>query len=465
MNTKAIVYSYKVFTIFLAVILYCSSLPAQAAVQSTSMLSTQVEGIQFTAKVEGRDFYVYSNGGWHKKFLKGVNMGVGKPGSFPGEFAITKGEYLRWFQYISDMNSDVIRVYTIQTSGFYDALYEFNKTSKKPLYLLQGVYLREDLIMKLDDAYADHEVIKKDFIQSTRDLVDIFHGQAKLPEKLGYASGEYKSDISEYVIGWVLGIEWDPMFVIGTIKNNRSKTSYNGKFLYTDKASPFETFLCEVGDQVIAYEAQKYNMMRPLSYTNWLTTDTLKHPNEPFISKEDKVEVNTENIKARSEFKPGMFASYHVYPYYPDFLNYQRDYTEFKDDSGKINTYRAYLRDLFKHHTMPVMVAEVGIPAARGMAHISLYSGYNQGKHDEKEQGRIVSSLLQDIYAEGYCGGLVFSWHDEWFKRVWNTMAFDLPSQRPFWSNPQANEQEFGLLDFDPGKEKTICDVDGEIAQ
>ncbi len=463
MNTKAIVYSYKVFTIFLAVILYCSSLPAQAAVQSTSMLSTQVEGIQFTAKVEGRDFYVYSNGGWHKKFLKGVNMGVGKPGSFPGEFAITKGEYLRWFQYISDMNSDVIRVYTIQTPGFYDALYEFNKTSKKPLYLLQGVYLREDLIMKLDDAYADHEVIKKDFIQSTRDLVDIFHGQAKLPEKLGYASGEYKSDISEYVIGWVLGIEWDPMFVIGTIKNNRSKTSYNGKFLYTDKASPFETFLCEVGDQVIAYEAQKYNMMRPLSYTNWLTTDTLKHPNEPFISKEDKVEVNTENIKARSEFKPGMFASYHVYPYYPDFLNYQRDYTEFKDDSGKINTYRAYLRDLFKHHTMPVMVAEVGIPAARGMAHISLYSGYNQGKHDEKEQGRIVSSLLQDIYAEGYCGGLVFSWHDEWFKRVWNTMAFDLPSQRPFWSNPQANEQEFGLLAFDPGKEKTICDVDGEI--
>lgn len=464
MNNKQRLYPYKVFTIFLAVILYFNCLPAQAAAQDTTMPSSQRSGIEFIAKVEGRDFYVYSNGSWQKKFLKGVNIGVGKPGAFPGEFAITKAEYLRWLQYISDMNADVIRVYTVLKPDFYDALYEFNKTAKKPLYLLQGVYLREDLIMKLDDAYADHEAIKKDFIESSQNLVDIFHGQAKLPEKLGYASGEYKSDVSEYVIGWVLGIEWDPSFVIGTIKHNSSKRSYNGKFLYTDNASPFETFLCEVGDQVISYEAEKYKMMRPLSYTNWLTTDTLKHPNEPYINREDKVAVNTENIKYRSEFKPGMFASYHIYPYYPDFLNYQHEYVNFKDDSGKINTYRAYLRDLFKQHTMPVLVAEFGVPASRGMAHESIYSGNNQGKHDEVDQGRIVTSLLQDIHAEGYCGGIVFTWQDEWFKKVWNAMHLDLPSQRPFWSNPQAGEQQFGLLAFDPGKDKTICDVDGDIA-
>ena len=465
MDNKQRLYTYNFFIILLAVILYFIPLPAQAAIPDTSISSNKTDGIQFTAKVEGRDFYVYSNGSWHKKFLKGVNMGVGKPGAFPGEFAITKAEYLRWFQYISDMNADVIRVYTTLKPDFYDALYEFNKTAKKPLYLLQGVYLREDLITKLDDAYADHEAIKKDFIKTTQDLVDIFHGQAKLPEKLGFASGEYKSDISEYVIGWVLGIEWDPMFVIGTIKGNSSKRNYNGKFLYTDDASPFETFLCEVGDQVVTYEAEKYKMMRPLSYTNWLTTDTLKHPNEPYINREDKVEVNTEHIKYRSEFKPGMFASYHVYPYYPDFLNYQREYVNFKDDSGRINTYRAYLRDLFKHHTRPVLVAEFGVPAARGMAHESIYSGYNQGRHDEREQGRIVTSLLQDIYAEGYCGGIIFTWQDEWFKKVWNTMHLDLPSQRPLWSNSQANEQQFGLLGFDPGKDKTVCDVDGDIVE
>lgn len=43
-------------------------------------------------------------------------------------------------------------------------------------------------------------------------------------------------------------------------------------------------------------------------------------------------------------------------------------------------------------------------------------------------------------------------------------MDLDLPDQRPFWSNPQTNEQEFGLLAFDPGQEKSICYVDGDIS-
>ena len=426
--------------------------------------ASPADDIRYIAKIDGRDFFIDSAGQWRKKFLKGVNMGVGKPGTFPGEYAITKAEYLRWFQNISDMNAEVIRVYTIQKPEFYDALLEFNKSSKRPLYLLQGVYMREDSIRILEDAHSDHSRIKQEFIADAQELVDVLHGNAKLPEQPGRPSGEYKSDVSEYVIGWILGIEWDPMFVIRTNKRNPGKNNYSGKYLYTENASPFEAFLCEVGDKVLTYEADKYKMLRPLSYTNWLTTDIVKHPNEPF-SNEDKVEVNIEHIKARTTFKPGIFASYHVYPYYPDFLNYQRSYAKFIDNTGMVNTYRAYLRDLFQHHTMPVLVAEVGIPAARGMAHVNIHSGYNQGRHNETEQGRMLSSLIQDIHAEGYCGALIFSWQDEWFKRVWNTMNFDLPSRRPFWSNPQANEQQFGILAFDPGKEKTGSEVDGDISE
>lgn len=125
-----------------------------------------------------------------------------------------------------------------------------------------------------------------------------------------------------------------------------------------------------------------------------------------------------EHIKAQSSFKPGVFASYHVYPYYPDFLNYQRSYTAFRDESGKINTYRAYLRDLFKHHTMPVLVAEFGVPAARGMAHTNLHSGFNQGRHDETEQGQMIAAMLRNLTPGIYCGAIVFTWQDEWFKRV-----------------------------------------------
>jgi len=420
------------------------------------------EDIKMVSRINNKFLQIYKDGNWEDVFLKGVNIGASKPGHFPGELAITKEEYLRWFKYISDMNSNVIRVYTTLKPDFYDALYEYNSNAIKKLYLMQGVWINEEDITELKDAYANNDQIKNSFIKDSVDLVDIIHGNATLPLRPGFASGEYKSDVSKYVIGWILGIEWEADFVDGTNQNNPNRDTYSGVFLNTEGASPFEAFLCEVGDKVLDYEAEKYNMTRALSFTNWLTTDMLKHPNEPY-EKEDKAIVNTEHIKSKESFKSGLFASYHIYPYYPEFINYQKEYISFKDKTGNINTYKAYLRDLIKEHTVPVLVSEFGVPASRGKAHDSKYSGYNQGNHDETEQGNIIASLLKDIYDEGYCGALVFTWQDEWFKRTWNTMDFDLPDRRPFWSNPQTNEQEFGLLAFDPGIEKSICYVDGEI--
>lgn len=429
---------------------------------SRNALVDETGGIQYVSKVEGKDFLVYQEGMWVKKFLKGVNLGAAKPGTFPGELAITKEEYLRWFSQIKDMNADVIRVYTTLKPAFYDALYEFNRKSESPLYLMQGVWVNEEDIASLNDAYAEDETIKKNFIKDAKDLVDIIHGKANLPETPGFASGKYTKDVSPYVIGWILGIEWDPYFVQGTNENNGDRGSFEGNYLFTQGASPFEVFLSEVGDEVLTYEADTYKMYRALSYANWLTTDPIDHTNEPFLT-EDMSVVNVEHIKAKESFQSGIFASYHIYPYYPDFLSYQNSYVESPDEEGKINTYKAYLKDLMQQHTMPVLVAEVGIPASRGKAHESLYSGYNQGNHDEMEQGLILKDLLGDIRDEDYCGALVFTWQDEWFKRTWNTVDFDLPDSRPLWSNPQTNEQEFGLLAFDPGEKTSVVYVDGDI--
>jgi hypothetical protein len=413
------------------------------------------------SKVDNKSFYINKYGKWEKSFVKGVNIGAAKPGTFPGELAITKEEYLRWFKEISDMNVDTIRVYTILNPVFYDALYEYNKTSLKPLYLFQGVWVNEDDISQLKDAH--NPTIKNGFKEDIKTLVDIIHGNANLPEQAGHASGTYTKDVSPYVMGWILGIEWDPDFVENTNKVNEKTNSFDGKYLYTENASPFEAFLAECGDYAIDYETSTYKMQRPLSFTNWVTTDPLKHPNEP-LKNEDKAEVNTEHIKSNTSFKPGLFASYHIYPYYPDSMNYQHDYATYKDDDGKIDTYKAYLEDLIKEHTVPVLVAEFGIPASRGMAHENIHTGYNQGDVDEKTQGEMNADMLKDIYDEGYAGGLVFTWQDEWFKRTWNTMDLDLSDRRAYWSNPQTNEQEFGVLAFDPGANKSICYVDGDIS-
>jgi hypothetical protein len=420
------------------------------------------DGIAYVSKVDSKSIYVYKNKQWKKEFIKGVNMGVGKPGYFPGEFGVTKEEYLRWFKYIGEMNANTIRVYTILSPDFYDALLEYNESVKNPIYVLQGVWVNEEDIASIMDAHNPKikDTIKNDIKKTT----DIIHGRAILPKNPGHASGSYKSDISKYVIGWILGIEWDPDFVETTMLNNKDYTTYEGTYLYTKDASPFETFLCEVGDYAISYETDTYKMQKPLSFTNWVTTDMLKHPNEPFEN-EDKVTVNIEHIKSKEGFKPGLFASYHIYPYYPDSMNYQKDYAEYKDSDGKVNTYRAYLQDLIKEHTMPVLVAEFGIPSSRGAAHVNIHTGFNQGNVDEKSQGQRIVSMMNNIYEEDYAGGLVFAWQDEWFKRTWNTMDLDIPERRSYWSNTQTNEQEFGLMAFDPGIEKSISYVDGDVSE
>jgi len=428
--------------------------------KSSSEIFTDSDSIKYMSKVDTENFYIYKNNQWQKEFIKGVNIGAAKPGYFPGEFGVSKEEYLRWFKYITDMNSNTIRVYTILKPEFYNALYEYNETAVEPLYLIQGVWINEENIAKYQDAYNPE--IQNAFKTDVETTIDVLHGNKIIKKSPGYAYGIYEKDVSKYVLGYVLGIEWDPDFVATTNANNKDNTKYDGKYLYSKDASPFENFLCIAGDLCIEYETENYKAQRPVSFTNWPTTDILSHPNEP-LANEDKVSVNTEHIKSKESFKTGLFASYHIYPYYPDFMNYEKEYTDQKDDNGNIDTYKAYLRDLKKEHTVPVLVAEFGIPAARGKAHENIHTGFNQGNVSEKEQGEMDAYMLKDIYEEGYAGGLVFAFQDEWFKRTWNTMDLDLPERRSYWDNPQTNEQHFGLLSFDPGEKESTCYIDGEI--
>lgn len=447
-----------VITIILLVISYFKLIPIIRDMASVD----KKDGINYVSMVDDKNFYINKYGKWQKEFIKGVNIGAAKPNSFPGELTITKDEYKRWFKYIGEMNANTIRVYTILKPDFYEALYEYNKNAVNPIYVMHGVWVNEEDIINLKDAY--NPKIMDRFKGDIKSVIDIIHGNCTLKEERGHASGVYTRDVSKYFTGWILGIEWDPEFVIETNEKNSDKSSFSGKYLYTEGASPFEAWLAEAGDFAIEYETEKYKMQRPLSFTNWVTTDMLNHPNEP-LKNEDLVTVNTEHIKRRDSFIPGLFASYHIYPYYPDFMNYDKRYADFKDENGKVNTYRAYLRDLRKEHKVPVLVAEFGVPSSRGKAHENIHMGFNQGFIDEKTQGQMDEFMLKNIFEEGYAGGLVFTWQDEWFKRTWNTMDLDIADRRPYFSNTQTNEQRFGVLAFDPGEKKRVSYVDGSTAE
>ena len=425
---------------------------------SETVQITQEEGLKLAGKT-GKDYIqVKKDGKWKDLLIKGVNMGIARPGSFPGETAISKEEYLRWFKQIGEMNANALRVYTIHPPEFYEAFYEYNQMSEKPLYLFHGVWVNEEIFLRSEDAFAKENT--EEFSAEIKKTIDLVHGNAEIPERKGHASGSYTYDISPYVLGWIFGVEWDPEVVLATNEKHKGLDDFQGEYIETMEAKPFEIWLSERMNEGIAYETDTYQWQRPVSFTNWVTTDLLDHPSEP-LEKEDMVSVNPNVMKGTNQLRTGLFASYHIYPYYPDFLNYEPEYVNYLDHRGEKNNYAGYLNGMKKAHSMPLLVAEFGVPGSRGLTHRNVY-GMDQGHHSEKEQGEIDRRLFEDITAEKMAGGMVFAWQDEWFKRTWNTMDYDNPDRRPFWSNAQTNEQQFGMMSFDPGQSKTdMIHVDG----
>ncbi len=400
-------------------------------------------GVSYIARVEGDEFQILdAQGEWRENFLAGVNIGLGVPGSFPGEYAIGYETYFEWFVQIAEMGSNTIRVYTPQTPGFYKALYEYNRLAATPLYLMQGVYMDESDILLHSDVFAPESIAIRDMRQDIIDCVNMLHGNAVIVKKTGKASGVYRYDVSKYVTGWILGIETEAHLVDGTNKAHPEMTNFDGKYVYAKDVSPFEVFIAQMKELAISYETEHYQMQRPVAFSNWPTTDPLKHPNEPRKA-EDLVSIDVEKIKAKETFTPGFFASYHVYSYYPDFLIYPSG-----NDETDANPYLAYLRSLVEYHAMPVLISEFGLPASRGMTHINQLTGLNQGYHSQQQQGEGLVRMLDDIHQSGCMGGIVFAWQDEWFKMSWNTMDFDDQETRPKWLNVESSEVNYGLTSF-----------------
>lgn len=436
----------------------------------------QSSDISVNAKTEGKTILLKQNGKFENFEIKGVDLGSGYPGEWSTDFSIDKSTYLRWFKLMQEMGVNTVRIYTIQSQPFYEAFYEYNKGNDNPLYLLHGVWVNDHVMNSYKDAY--HEDFYDTFLKDCKTMVDIIHGNRKL--NLGKVAsaghGSYLKDISPWVIGYILGVEWEDLVVAYTddkYKDNEEILNYTGKYFYTsDSASAFEAMLTRVADKVTEYETKRYAEQRLIAFANWPTTDPFDYPTIDTAVVKKCASVNVENILSTENFLSGQFASYHVYPYFPDYLTYISDWSvygvneqDFTDDNGKLNTYSAYLSMLVNHHSIPVVISEFGIPTSRAMAHIDVNTGRNQGAMTESEQGQALVECYNDIKSAGCAGSCIFSWQDEWFKRTWNTLhSVDL-KRNPYWSDYQTNEQFFGIMTFDPGEEESVCYVDGDVSE
>jgi hypothetical protein len=178
----------------------------------------------------------------------------------------------------------------------------------------------------------------------------------------------------------------------------------------------------------------------------------LRHPDEP-TPNEDLLQIDANHVLPTAEWPGGTFASYHAYPYFPDFLWVQPD-LQVPGPDGRPDPYRGYVRSLVAHHAeagLPMVVSETGVPSAWGLAHLGPL-GRDQGAHNEPDAMAINAELLRVTAEEGTGGGFVFALVDEWFKTTWNTLPLQLPAdRRALWRDAMCNEANFGVIAADPG--------------
>lgn len=415
-----------------------------------------------------KNIQILQEGVWRNFEIKGVNIGTGYPGTFPNEFGIDEDTYSRWFKWISEMNANTIRVYKLQSPEFYQAFFKYNQTHSNKLYLIQGVDFREDWMFTEKNLLDSDQ--KNEIFQDTKTVVDVIHGNQV---SFDFENGNlycYCDDVSDYVLGYMLGIEWDEIFIDYTCRNNEGISPYNGTYISSSqRANAFENFLAQWGDLLLEYEENTYKTQKLISFANWPETDPLV--NEMYEKQqanlfENNTEafVDLENLQLSDKVTGGMFASYNVYPYFPHFLQAGK-YTNYIDDEGNRNPYRKYLMELTEHHSCPVIISEYGVPASRNATYRDVWRNLSQGGNTEKEQGIALLKMYEDIQKSNCAGGIVFSWQDEWFKRSWNEKSLSEPNSRAYWNNAQSVEQFYGLLAFEPGDGNTSNYPDGDTVE
>jgi hypothetical protein len=228
----------------------------------------------------------------------------------------------------------------------------------------------------------------------------------------------------------------------------------------------------------------QYNAQRPVAYTNWPTLDPLIHPTETSMSQEiallhargekivekskeydnDAIGLDAVKMRATASYPAGVFASYHAYPYYPDFLRVDPGYSRARSPEGPSN-YFGYLRELVTHHgDMPVVISEYGVPSSRGIGHFQP-QGWTHGGLTEEQQAAADARLTRDIYASGAAGAGLFSLIDEWFKKNWIVVDFEVPAERKrLWLNPLDAEENYGVIAMRPGRKGSGITIDGDTA-
>ena len=368
--------------------------------------------------------------------IRGVELAPFVPGMSTWDLGASFDDYYRWMTQIAEMGANTLHITGIMNSAFYNAFFAFNTHSEHELFLLHGVYGRyyEDLTMYL------------------RKVVDIIHGnRIDLFNRTGIQI--FRRNISPWVIGFIVGTDWNPDSIAYINHNVNMPDSFEGQFFYTaEDANRFEVMLAQVMDATIAYETNRFGVQRPISFFSSRLTDFLEYDLVYATQLRKYAQLSLENIIPTEYTRAGVFASYEVAILSDNFLSYLSEVQLetlapilYDLDTGCF--FHGYLDLMRRYHTMPVVALGVSFSSGR------IPTRYGEPALTEREQGQSLAMVATQIEERGWSGAVISQWQDAWERRTWNTAFAAYPWRIQYWHNLQSANANVGLVAFEPGRE------------
>jgi len=376
--------------------------------------------------------------------LRGVEISSFVPGQSYWELGAEKEDFLRWLGYIADMGATVVYVADVMHSDFYNALYTFNTTGENYLMLIQGV----------EGTYSE------DLSQSIRRAIDIIHGnRIDLLNRNGFQI--FLRDISPWVVGFVVGANWDPDTIAYINNNVDMPDSFEGHFFSTaEDANRFEAMLAQIMDSATDYETRRFKTQRPISFISNPMIDFLEYETFYAAQLRKYVQINHENIIPSEYMQAGVFAAYQLFYLSDDFSSLitseQRDnIAHLLEDLNMYCGINAYWDLLVRYHTMPVIAVGFSVSSGRAPTRMGAIP------YNERQQGEALALMSMQLEELGWAGNIISTWQDNWERRTWNAAFATDPWRNQYWHNLQSLSQGYGLMSFDPGAYNRPVFIDG----
>ena len=182
--------------------------------------------------------------------------------------------------------------------------------------------------------------------RSSRDASAAVHGDLDpRPRRPAARRGTWHTDVSPWLVGWVVGVEWDPAGTAAPTRSRPRAAPYapGRYFAATATPPPPSAGSPATSTRWRRPSTRAASACRSRSPTGRPPTRST-HPEEP-LPEEDLVGVDAEHVLPTGAWPGGTFASFHAYPYYPDFQRHERGAAG-RDDGEPVDPYAGYLRAL-----------------------------------------------------------------------------------------------------------------------